>query len=92
MSLEEHKDDKHEGEPPLDYTDDLPESAGGVVDKAFWTLTRCCLPSFLDPTSKFSTWVMDWIYIECAWCLFTRGVFLGGLAGIATGFVVGLLI
>lgn len=89
--IEDHKDDKHEDEPPLDYTDDLPESAGGRLDQFFWWATRNLLPSWLDPTSRTSEIVLDHVYIDCAWCLFCRGVFLGAVAGVATGLVVGLL-
>lgn len=73
--------DEHEDEPPLDYTDDLPESSGSWLDKVFWWGTRNVLPSWLDPTSKFSHWLMELLFVDCAYCLVMRGLTLGFLLG-----------
>lgn len=71
--------------------DDLPESSGTWIDRFFWWGWRWFLPSWMHGDAPVAKWVIDQVWIECAWCLFMRGVFLGGCAGVATGIVIGLL-
>lgn len=81
-------------QPPSDYENDLPESSGSKVDQFFWWGYKF-LPKWLLPGSDFAESVMDIVFINCPWCIFMRGAFLGLIAGwlagiIATGFLVWL--
>jgi len=84
------------GEPPLDYEDDLPESSGTWIDRVFWFCTRHLLPKFLEPPEPFPKWLTEWLWIDCAYCFAMRfgvlGFLLGGTCGVIATVVVTLLV
>lgn len=59
--------------------EELPESSGHWIDRFFWWGWRNIWPRFLQGDEPLAKWVMDRIWIDCPWCLFMRGVFLGAL-------------
>lgn len=88
----EPNETNNDGEQPLEYMDDdIPDSAGTWIDRLFWWLTRHFLPVWLDPTSRLAHWWMDQIWIDCPWCLHTRGIVLGFIAGTACGILFAVL-
>lgn len=69
---------------PTNQHSDVPESTGTKADKFFWWGFRY-LPRGLLADSKLAAWTMDQLFIDCAWCLFSRGAFLGLLTGVILG-------
>jgi len=59
--------------------EELPESSGTLIDRFFWWGWRNFLPQWMQGDEWLAKKVMDQIWIDCPWCLFMRGVFLGAL-------------
>lgn len=59
--------------------EELPDSSGTLIDRFFWWGWRNVLPQWMHGDRALATAVMDQVWIDCPWCLFMRGVFLGAL-------------
>lgn len=74
---------------PADYEEVPPDE--NKVQKFFRWGTQY-LPPFLRDDSSFAIWFTDVIWIDCAYCLAMRGVFIGFFLGVSCALLTILLI
>lgn len=50
------------------------------------------LPSWMRDDSKFASWIVNLLWVDCAYCLGMRFAFVGTLLGGTLGFILGCLL
>lgn len=76
---------------PEEHDDGHPDSSGSWLDRLFW-VGYMFLPSWLLPDSRLAHYVVDRLWVDCAWCMFMRGWTLGAMAGFIAGVIVGVIL